>query len=270
MNKDVVIVIPLSTRPGFTDSERISLLHLEHYLGNYDKFFIAPNDLKVEYDQIPIERFDDKYFGSLNAHTRLSLSMEFYERFSNYKFVLMYHTDCLVFNNNLTQWCELGYDFIGPPWIKGPDLPWLEENGVGNTGFSLRKIDSFLKLLNSRVRYQTLSEKIRKLSGKNIRSGFKNIAGYFIPGQNNIQKHIKIHIQNDGHDDRFIQKYAKKYNQEFKISPLHIALKFGFEANVKRCYELNENELPFGCHAWEKYDKDFWEPYLLEYRESDG
>jgi hypothetical protein len=68
----------------------------------------------------------------------------------------MYHLDSLVFNSNLHYWCNLNYDFIGAPWIKGPDLPWLREEGVGNGGFSLRKVKSFLNLLNSRVPWHTL------------------------------------------------------------------------------------------------------------------
>jgi hypothetical protein len=50
-----------------------------------------------------------------------------------------------------------GYDYIGPPWIQGPDLPWLKESGVGNGGFSLRKVESFLKLLNSAVPWESIN-----------------------------------------------------------------------------------------------------------------
>jgi len=42
------------------------------------------------------------------------------------------------------------------------------------------------------------------------------------------------------------------------------ALKFSFGIVPRYCYELNNNELPFGCHAWENYDKAFWEPFLLK------
>jgi hypothetical protein len=47
------------------------------------------------------------------------------------------------------------------------------------------------------------------------------------------------------------------------IAPLEVALRFAFEANPRICYEMNNYEIPFGCHAWEKYDKEFWLPYLL-------
>jgi hypothetical protein len=53
------------------------------------------------------------------------------------------------------------------------------------------------------------------------------------------------------------------YYPGFKLAPIEVALKFGFECVPRYCYRLNNNELPFGCHAWEKYDKKFWEPFLL-------
>ena len=161
--KEVAIAIPLSTRPGFTEAERQSLKHLEHYLGHHDKYFLAPENLEVDYDKIPVLRFDDRYFGSLDAHNRFSLSKDFYNRFGDYKYVMMHHLDCLVFKNNLSEWCSMGYDFIGTPWIKGPDLPWLEEEGVGNGGLSLRKVETFQKLLNSDVRWEGLHSKFQKI-----------------------------------------------------------------------------------------------------------
>jgi hypothetical protein len=27
---------------------------------------------------------------------------------------------------------------------------------------------------------------------------------------------------------------------------------------------MNNHRLPFGCHAWPRYDRMFWEPYLVK------
>ena len=40
--KKVAILTPLTDREGFTADEEISLEHLRHYLGDYDKFFLLP------------------------------------------------------------------------------------------------------------------------------------------------------------------------------------------------------------------------------------
>ena len=36
------------------------------------------------------------------------------------------------------------------------------------------------------------------------------------------------------------------------------AIKFSFEVMPSYLYKLNNNVLPFGCHAFEKYESDFW------------
>jgi hypothetical protein len=36
------------------------------------------------------------------------------------------------------------------------------------------------------------------------------------------------------------------------------ALEFAFERYPRKCFKLNNHNLPFGVHAWEKYDKSFW------------
>ena len=50
----------------------------------------------------------------------------------------------------------------------------------------------------------------------------------------------------------------------FKTAPIDVALKFSFETEVKRCFRLNSEKLPFGCHAWDRYDYNFWKPFIAE------
>lgn len=56
--------------------------------------------------------------------------------------------------------------------------------------------------------------------------------------------------------------WASCEGENFNVAPINIALKFAFECDVQECYALNGRKLPFGCHAWEKYDYDFWKPYI--------
>lgn len=48
----------------------------------------------------------------------------------------------------------------------------------------------------------------------------------------------------------------------FRVAPKEIAWQFAFERPVKTLYQLNGEQLPFGCHAWMKYDLDFFRPYI--------
>ncbi len=38
----------------------------------------------------------------------------------------------------------------------------------------------------------------------------------------------------------------------------------GFDAEPKKCYEMTKQFLPFGCPAWEKYDREFWKNILMQ------
>lgn len=67
----------------------------------------------------------------------------------------------------------------------------------------------------------------------------------------------EIKIKNDIHEDFF---FASRAQEKFQIAPIDIALKFAFETNVKDCFEKNQRKLPFGCHAWQKYDFSFYKP----------
>jgi hypothetical protein len=65
-------------------------------------------------------------------------------------------------------------------------------------------------------------------------------------------------------EDIFWGYEAKKYYPEFRIASVEASLRFAFEVAPRLCFELNNHTLPFGCHAWHKYDREFWEPYLLK------
>ena len=44
----------------------------------------------------------------------------------------------------------------------------------------------------------------------------------------------------------------------FKVSFPEVAIRFSFEVNAPRLYDLNGKALPFGYHGWTGYDTDCW------------
>jgi hypothetical protein len=267
--KTVAVVVPLSNRNEFTPEEEISLGHLKKFLGRYDKYFVIPRSLKIESSGFGIKRFDEKFFGTVQAHTRLMFSPTFYRTFADYEYILIYHLDSLVFSDQLVQWCEMGFDYIGSPWIKSEGAPYLGpadlENQVGNGGFSLRKVESFLKVIYS-PRYSTdpmrYWEEI-SASTPGYRK-YMRLPKFFL-------KHLKVFnsarreiSKYPFNEDMFWATRARHLYPEFKIAPLEVALRFAFECAPRACFEKNNHTLPFGCHAWPRYDREFWEPYLLK------
>ena len=265
----VAVVVPMSSRVELTPEEEISIRHLLHFLGKYDKYLVVPKTLQVKFPGFGTKRFDDKFFGSAAAHSKLLLSPIFYKAFIDYQFILIYHLDALVFSDQLAQWCEMDFDFIGPPWIKHEEAPYAGnptyEGKVGNGGFSLRKIESFLKVIYSPVYYIDPSEywhifydsKPKYMQYLNLPEKILKRFKIF----NNARREMSNYRKNE---ESFWANKATHYYPGFKIAPVEVALRFAFECVPKFCFGKNNSTLPFGCHAWHRYDREFWEPYLLK------
>jgi hypothetical protein len=233
---------------------------------------LIPNSLNFTYPGFEIKRFANKYFGSTDAHRKLILSRRLYEAFLDYKFILFYHLDSLVFSDQLIEWCEKDYDYIGPPWVAHKDAPYAENSvyagRVGNGGFTLKKVEGFLKVLYSDKLYIDPEEHWRKYYAS--RSKFIKYLNLYkkylkmIGISNSVQSEInKLNDRNGYSVELFWAYRAKHYYPDFDIPSVETALKFAFECVPRYCYELNGRKLPFGCHAWQKYEKDFWEPHLI-------
>lgn len=264
----VAVVVPLSNRMVFTEEEEISLLHLNHHLGQFDRFFIIPENQGIDVGGFKIKRFPGDFFGSVDAHRKLLFSISFYEAFADYQFVLIYHLDALVFSNQLVQWCEAGFDYIAAPWIKHPDAPYFGnpeyEGKVGNGGFSLRCVQSFLAVLNSkklwRNPFRRVVHEVLYGTSRERCLSLLNFFRYWNAKHNGVRHEMASYYQNEDH---FWPNRASHYYPPFKVAPVNIALQFGFECVPKYCYELNGRQLPFGCHAWGRYDRYFWLPHLI-------
>ena len=111
----VAIVVPLSSRPELRPEEELSLRHLCHFLGQYDKFLVAPEPSTFSRAGFRTLQFPRKYFGSVAAHNQLLMWPGFYRTFANYQYILIYHLDSLVFSDDLIRWCDAGWDYIGAP-----------------------------------------------------------------------------------------------------------------------------------------------------------
>jgi hypothetical protein len=270
-HKTVAVVVPLYNRRELTADEQISLRHLQHYLGKYDKYMIVPKTLHVTYPGFTIKRFADSFFGSTIANTRLMLSAKLYQAFSDYKYILIYQLDALVFSDQLLKWCDTDLDYVGAPWLHCPDSPWVKVPRVGNGGLSLRKVESFLRVFHSdRLRVEPNAYWASFCEGRPAYIQFLNLPRKYLKRFvlfNGARREMaRWHLTDIArrNEDYFWSDEAVRYYPEFKIAPVDVGLRFAFEVGPRYCFELNNRQLPFGCHAWPRYDRDFWEPYLLK------
>lgn len=233
--QDIAIGIPIY-KNSLTPNEIKVLQQGQKILGHYPIYFIAPPSINKAYylqflPQAQFVEFEQAYFENTNSYSSLMTQAAFYQAFEAHQYLLIYQTDAYVFRDELLDWANKGYDYIGAPWIVVPpsnkktwfNLSKLLYNKVGNGGFCLRKIATHIQLCK---RWGWLQQLWKK------------------------------------NEDFFWCVLVPPLAPSFKRPPVEEALAFAFELAPREAYERNGQHLPFGCHAWEKYDPEFWEGFI--------
>ncbi|MFT7157560.1 MAG: hypothetical protein ACI8Q1_002579 [Parvicella sp.] len=213
-----------------------------------------------DYHDLNIEYFHHRFFKNINGYNQLLLSKDFYKRFLNFEYLLVFQDDAFVFSNDLSIWMNHKVDYVGAPWVSLQDGQ-VHLIGVGNGGLSLRKVAAFYKIFSS-FRYinrcDDIWRKYKKMNWKGRVFHFFDLIfglsiGSFAHSSLNTFK---------GHEDVYISKYLSSY---VRVADIDSALKFAFEEHPSALYEMNNHHLPFGCHAWWRYDVDFWIPKIEKF-----
>lgn len=271
MKQLVTIVVPIY-KDTMSNPERISFEQCCKVLGGYTISLLTPTDLDVTayrdlaaaYPSVRIERvcFDKSHFENIQAYNRLMLSKAFYEAFRAYEYMLIYQLDAYVFRNELTHWCTQGYDYIGAPWFRkiwnfqSSSRLWV----AGNGGFSLRRIEACLQVLNHKGKFKPRSTwfnfhnsiwlKLKKLPFSALKR---------LPFGNTVDFYVSV---NQKTEDMFWAMDTQESYASFKVASVQEAIPFAFECHPSYLYKINHEKLPFGCHAWNKYETDFWKQFI--------
>jgi hypothetical protein len=269
---DPLVVVPIY-KTALTSEEQISLCSIRRYLSGHTIRFAAPKSLDLSgviMDTEGVERFEDEFFWGIDGYNRLLISAAFYERFVEYSHILICQLDCLVFRDDLDHWVAQGHDYIAAPWFK----VFLEnpEKGlwrVGNGGFSLRKVQTCLRVLRKRVTRGALYPYCgsnpweSRLPDQDAGRYFWRILAMRL--MHPFTKRVTVEEEARSyshHEDLFWSIEAVKIDASFRVAPVEEALPFAFEMAPRWCFEKNDRKLPFGAHAWARYDRAFWEEIL--------
>jgi hypothetical protein len=272
-SKRVAIMVPLPS-PQLSEDDRISMRHLRKHLGGYDKFLLVPQGMRADLEGFSVVELDRGHFGSAKNHNRMLYRTDFWEHFADYEYVLMYHLDALVFSDQLQEWCDRGLDYIGSPFLQCADAPWVREERVGNGGFALYRVPSVLKVLWKRYAddpsrwYQDHYWRQIEFQRKLLRPVRAAVPGWLkgkatAPLRSQLQKMDRTEVNERG-NDLFWSDHAKRYLPEFRVASLEDGLAFSFEMEPRRCLERTGGRMPFGCHAFGRYDRAFWEEHFLK------
>ena len=253
---NVAIFVPVY-KPQLSSDELISLRHLKHYLSRYNKILVMPENLDFTDPDFGEIRFPAACFKSVETFNRLQLSEEFYRAFSRYEYILSYQLDCLVFSDRLGEWCTKGYDYIGAPWFRTPALGWSYEGPerAGNGGLSLRHVAHCMEAIrrSNQTGFWDVARALAKIRPNRLYRDLKRAL---------LLKRDAAATYPYG-EDMWWSNFAHIYMPEFRVAPVEVAVDFAFEADPEYCFEKNGRRLPFGCHAWGRYQRSFWEPHLL-------
>ncbi len=232
----VIVIIPVYKK-SLNESELKSIKRTVAILSGHEICLLAPLGLDLTeylniYPQFKYVFFDKSYFNNIAGYNKLMMSPNFYAAFNGYDYLLICQLDVYVFEDQLSYWCKKGYDYIGAPWISLPprtgnkkpliDFSRRMLNTVGNGGFSLRKIETHLR----------------------------------------IAKRMSFFAKVFPKNEDFFWCYIIPKLFKYKRPSLKEALSFAFELSPSIAFMMNDEKLPFAVHAWEKYEPEFWRKYI--------
>lgn len=272
--KPVVVIPVYKNLKDWHPSEVQSFSRGVSILKQHPIFLIGPNGMNWETliqelnnrfgVQLAVEIFDDVYFKGIPGYNKLLKSSFFYRRFKKFTHLLIYQLDAYVFKDELIFWCKKEFDYIGAPWAEGfLDNSATNLIGVGNGGFSLRNVDSVLKALSKigfgHVVLKFLERKNSYLFNSKVKRFIKYSILKRLLGVGDFSSFMKLDSTNPIYEDCFWGILVPSAFKSFSVASIEEAVRFSFEVNPRLLFEKNNNQLPFGCHAWLKYDPVFWE-----------
>lgn len=270
INHRCIIIIPVY-KPEMDDDETRSLHQCLKVLGQHPVAFVTPDALNCDqYCEICSQygirfirySFDKSFFAGIEGYNRLLLSRFFYESFAEYDYMLIYQLDAYVFYDELDKWCRKGFDYIGAPLIGDhSDEAFSMRMRVGNGGFSLRKIKTYMAFFDSRNNVFSGLQ-----VSKRINLWKKPCTRLFVWFLMVLGWRNKPSTVAEGwkyNEDDFWSGLLTGTRYQLSVPEIPEAIRFSFERFPSELYEVNHRQLPFGCHAWKKYQYDsFWSEYI--------
>lgn len=265
MIRPVVIVPVHLANPS--PAEKISLRQCGKTLGQRDILFVAPEGLNLSdyhtlIPQAEVLRVNPHWMSSIEAYNRMMISPLLVDALAGYTHMLLHEPDAIVLGDEIDYWCSMPFDYIGAPWFEGyaTAAPNARVIGVGNSGFSLHRLAALKRLMTSRQRWYPY----RRI-GKDLVRGIFGDGTRLLDGLQALTRSGQLRGAwqlFDGHCDDFWCGLVATVVADYKIADVDHAVRFSWEVLPDRCLAMSRGKLPFGIHAWAKYNPKFLLPYL--------
>jgi len=235
MKKKIVFLIPIY-KNKLIFLEEFSLKYSLNFINKFDIYFISPHNISVNYYNamfpgINILKYSNLYFESIFGYNKLLLNVDFYKQYKEFEFILILQPDAILIKDDINKWLNSPIDYIGAPWPSKFKLNLIYDQfrlnnhyvecSVGNGGLSLRRVDKVISLFDE----------------------FSEALSFF--------------IESNSSEDLFFSSYGLVSNF-FNIPNEIVASHFSLELNPDYYFKRNKGIIPFGGHAWWKYNPNFW------------
>jgi len=268
MNRKVVILV-IAHKPTLEWYEAIGLEQCFKILARHPIRLVCPSGLDISaYRRIEptleVDFIPSHWLASYRASNRVKILPFLYRRYAGFEYILFHELDAFVFRDELLNWCEQGWDYIGAPWFEGYNTarPDATPVGVGNGGLSLRRTQTTLRVARCwktiRPATEVFTEWMRcwNLNPRSLCLLFANLTW-----RNSFHHAVNRFLKNLPPEDVFWSCAGRRI-QGFRLAPYEEARRFSFEVNPERLFLECGNKLPFGCHKWMEYQPDFWKPLI--------
>ncbi|MBR5436024.1 MAG: hypothetical protein IK120_04085 [Muribaculaceae bacterium] len=261
----VTVMIPIYTlRLGEIDL--LSLRRCFEVLGGHDIAIVKPHSLDIsQFDSLiggnityRVEEFDDKYFAGREGYNRLMLSAELYERFIDSQYLFVHQADVYVFRDELEQWCNSGYDYIGAPWL--PALADIQGKNLFRRAFYLmrRFVGSVVPGFHAiNLKYKVGNGGCSLRNTRSFLEAARDLAPNFAIASFQSAKH-------ENFEDVF---WSVRVNDicpgALRIAPCDEAARFSIESHPETAMTLTGGELPMATHAFaRRRNRSFWQQHI--------
>lgn len=256
--EQICIVVPLH-KNKLNDYERLSLSTIQKHFNKEKKFLVTYKENNIEIDNFQRIHFDKTNFQNIDTYNKLCLSLEFYKKFTKYKYMLICQLDVLILNNKINKFLKYNLSYIGAPtgrknpFDRSRKKLWARKFFC-NGGFSLRKIKDFINVLES----NKMNFPVNKfIITECMKSGFvKYLSLYYKTLLSNERFKGHFFAQNlYVKEDSFWTYFANLFIKDFKMPNLNQCTSFGFDGDPEFYYSRNNKDLPMALHGDHEYLK---------------
>ena len=261
----VTVVIPIYTLK-LSDVDWLALRQCFKVLGHYDIAIIKPQSLDLSpfpdliggNPQYRVEAFDDSYFAGREGYNRLMLSTDLYRRFLDSRYIFIHQSDVYVFRDELEQWCQRGYDYIGAPWLPA-------EGDVSGWNLPRRAIYMLRQLMGKRKSScHPINLKYRVGNGGCSLRHTSHLHDASVKLADALARAAANSSTSENFEDVVWSVRVNELSPgTLRIAPYQEAALFSIESHPSMAMRITGGQLPMATHAFaRRRNRTFWKQYI--------